>query len=161
LALGDSILSIAVLEPATVGDDDWHPIEAKWRREMAALLKLEPTIRTEAFRRLLMRPGVPPPPARRPHAWGLHDDMLEVMLGQTGFVSRDLASLQQPTLVVVGGQSHPRFHHLAQHMVEVMPAAETMVFPALSHFSPPHREEPDGFSRLLLDFWAQAQENAG
>jgi pimeloyl-ACP methyl ester carboxylesterase len=156
LALGDSILSIAVLEPATIGDDDWGPIEATWRTDMAALPELTPSDRTEAFRRMLMRPGVAPPPARYPPLWDAQDNMLlEVMLERTGFVSGDLANLGQPTLIIVGGQSHPRFQHLAERMVEVMPNAETVVFPALNHFSPPHREEPDRFEGVLLDFWSR------
>ena len=37
LALGDSVRSVVVLEPAFIGDDDWDPAEAKWRSAIGSL----------------------------------------------------------------------------------------------------------------------------
>src|SRR6185436_19439705 len=37
LAIGEAVQSVAVLEPAFIGDDDWHPAEAEWRAAIAAL----------------------------------------------------------------------------------------------------------------------------
>jgi pimeloyl-ACP methyl ester carboxylesterase len=157
LTLGDAILTVTVLEPATIGDDDWDPVEAEWRRSMAALRRLPPDRRSDAFRELLMRPGLAPPAPRVPlSGWGERDDTLQGMLAHTGFMSTELCAIRAPTLVVTGGRSHPRFHRLATRVVEVMPSAVAEVFEHRSHLSPPHRDEPERFAARLTRFWSQA-----
>jgi pimeloyl-ACP methyl ester carboxylesterase len=82
--------------------------------------------------------------------------MLEDMLEHPGFVSSDLAAVRQPALIVIGGQSNPRWSVLGGRLVEVMPDARVEVFPELSHFTPPYRERPEAFEEILLRFWTQA-----
>ncbi len=154
----ESLLSVAVLEPAVIGDDDWHPAEEEWRRSMAELNALPREQRNEAFNTLLMRPGVsrPSPTAPLP-AWGARTEMLEAMLANTGFVSDELAAIEVPVLVVTGGQSSARFALLAGRMVEVIPNAVAELWPQFSHFSPPYRLDPDRFAALLERFWTRAE----
>ncbi len=156
---GDWILSLTVLEPAVIGDDDWHPAEAEWRASMAEVNSLPRDQRAEAFNELLMRPGVSRPPPTVPlPAWDERAEMLEAVLAHTGFESDELAGISTPTLVVACGQSNPRFTLLADRMAEVMPNAVTEVWPDLSHFSPPYRLEPDRFASLLERFWSGSDE---
>ncbi|MGN6378664.1 MAG: alpha/beta fold hydrolase [Gaiellales bacterium] len=162
LAMPDRILSVAVLEPATIGEDAWHPVEASWQAELRRIRALPADARMPDFRRLLMRPGAEPPPSRRASAvWTPQDEMLEDMLEHPGFVSSDLASVAQPALVVIGGQSNPRWNLLADRLAHVMPDARTEVFPGLSHFTPPYREQPARFEDVLVRFWTQASGQPG
>jgi pimeloyl-ACP methyl ester carboxylesterase len=157
LALGADVISVAVLEAAVIGDDDWHPCETAWRADLAAVRDLPPPARGTAFRQLIMGPEEPLPPSLGPPPpWTAKTDMLEDMLALVGFVSRDLAAITRPVLAITGGRSSPRFQHLAERLVGVIPAAEATTFPDCSHLSPPHRAEPARLAAVLLDFWTRA-----
>lgn len=157
LALGAGVLSVTVLEAAVIGDDDWHPCETAWRADLAAVRALPPSARGSAFRKLIMRPDEPLPPALGPPPpWNARTDMLENTLALVGFVSGDLAALSQPVLAITGGRSSPRFQHLAERLVSVVPDAEAQAFAECSHLSPPHRSEPSRLAAMLLDFWTRA-----
>src|SRR6185437_419362 len=69
LALGDSVRSVVVLEPAFIGDDDWDPAEAKWRSAIGSLRAAAGAEQAETFREMLMAAGERAPPSRRPVAW--------------------------------------------------------------------------------------------
>jgi esterase len=158
LAMPDRVLSVAVLEPATIGSDAWDPAEASWQAEMTRIRALPADARMDPFRRLLMRPGLDPPPSRRAGgwAWTAQDEMLEDMLERPGFASSELAGFQGPALIVIGGQSSPRWSVMARRLVDVMPDARVEVFEELSHFTPPYREQPEAFEEIMLGFWTQA-----
>jgi pimeloyl-ACP methyl ester carboxylesterase len=161
LAMPDRILSVSVLEPATIGDDAWHPAEAAWQAEMRRIRALPADARMDPFRRLVMRPGLEPPPSRRVSSvWTPQDEMLEDMIERTGFVSSDLASFRGPALIVIGGDSNPRWRLMADRLVDVMPDACVKEFPSLSHFTPPYREQPEAFQEVMLGFWAQTSAGA-
>ena len=156
LALGDAVRSVALVEPAFIGDDDWHPDEAEWRAAIGSLRSSGPREQVDAFREMLMAPGATPPPSRRPAAWDFRDDLLGMMLTtKTCFASSDLTRLGAPLLLIRGGQSAPRFGHVARRLVQVCPRASEHVFPALHHFAPPYRDEPEELSHLLLGFWSR------
>ena len=155
LALGAAVRSVTVLEPAFIGDDDWDAVEAEWRSRQRDITALPPDQRIVPFRRLLMRPGLDPPPPRETFVWGFRDDLLERMLGgETGFLSADLAAIRAPVLAIRGGRSHPRWEAVSRRLAQVCPDAREHVFPELHHFAPPFREEPDALASVLLDLWA-------
>jgi pimeloyl-ACP methyl ester carboxylesterase len=157
LALGGSVLSVALLEPAFIGDDDWDPAEAEWRAAIGSLRASGSAEQIEAFRGMLIGPGETPPPARGPAAWDFRDDLLGTMLSaDTGFETSDLGAITAPILLVRGGRSAPRFGLVARRLIAVCPRASEHVFPALHHFAPPHREEPEALARVLLGFWGQS-----
>jgi pimeloyl-ACP methyl ester carboxylesterase len=157
LALGERVRSVTVLEPAFIGDDDWDAGEAAWRSRQLALQTLPPGERMTAFRRLLMRPDVQPPPPNRPPRWDRHDELLfRMLIGSTGFVSDDLAAIRAPVLAIRGGRSHPRWEAVSRRLATVCADAREHVFPELHHFSPPFREQPDALAALLLAHWATA-----
>jgi pimeloyl-ACP methyl ester carboxylesterase len=157
LALGDSVGSVTILEPAFIGDDDWDTVEADWRSHQRDLASLPAAERMIAFRQLLMRPGLQAPPPRSPPRWDRQDDMLfRMLIDDTGFVSPDLAAIRAPVLAIRGGRSHPRWAAVSRRLAEVCPNAREHVFPHLHHFAPPFREEPEALAALLLDLWASA-----
>jgi pimeloyl-ACP methyl ester carboxylesterase len=154
LALGDAVRSVALLEPAFIGDDDWHPAEAQWRAAIGSLRATATADEVEAFRAMLMAPGATPPPSRGAAAWDFRDELLGAMLStQTGFASSALAAIRAPVLVLRGGQSAPRFGFVARRVMHVCPPASEHVFRDLHHFAPPYREEPEELAGLLLGFW--------
>jgi pimeloyl-ACP methyl ester carboxylesterase len=157
LALGDSVRSVVVLEPAFIGDDDWDPAEAKWRSAIGSLRAAAGAEQAETFREMLMAPGERAPPSRRPVAWDFRDDVLGTMLsGHTGFESSDLARIGVPVLLVRGGRSAVRFGLAGRRLGEVCPDFRESVFPELHHFAPPFREDPEGLADVLRSFWLAA-----
>lgn len=161
LALGNAVLSLALLEPAVIGDDDWHPSETAWRAGLAAVRDLPADQRGHAFRQLMMRPGEPIPPLGPPPSWDARTDRLEDMLAQVSFVSSDLAAINQQVLAISGGRSNPRMQYQNKRLVQVFPHAGAEVFSQCSHLSSPHRREPARLADMLLDFWARVPESPG
>ena len=160
LALGDAVASVTILEPAFIGDDDWDAIEAEWRAHQLRLTALPAAERMIAFRRLLMRPDLQPPPPRSPPRWDLRDELLfRMLIGETGFLSADLAAIRAPVLAIRGGRSNARWAAVSRRLAEVCPDAREHVFCDLHHFAPPFREQPEQLASLLLNLWSP--ENRG
>lgn len=157
LTLGDSVRSVALLEPAFIGDDDWDPAETGWRAAIGSLRASGPPEQAEALRDMLMAPGEMAPPPRRPVAWNHRDDLLGTMLSaHTGFESSDLVRIGAPVIQVRGGRSAPRFGLVGRRLAEVCADFRESVFPHLHHFAPPFREQPEQLAKLLLGFWLAA-----
>jgi hypothetical protein len=51
-----SVATVAVIDPATIEDDDWSTGEAAWRARMQAILELPPDSQRVAFRQAMMQP---------------------------------------------------------------------------------------------------------
>jgi pimeloyl-ACP methyl ester carboxylesterase len=160
LALGQAVQSLALLEAAFIGDDDWHPAETAWRARNAAVNALPAEQSGPAFRQMLMRPGEPLPPLGPPPPWSPRVGMLEDMLAQVGFTSGDLAAITVPVLAISGGRSHPRFQYQDERLVEVIPHARAEVFSECSHLSPPHKTEPARMAEMLIDFWTSCSPSS-
>jgi pimeloyl-ACP methyl ester carboxylesterase len=79
-----------------------------------------------------------------------------MLIGETGFVTADLAAIRAPVLAIRGGRSHPRWEAVSRRLAEVCPDAREHVFPKLHHFAPPFREEPQALAALLLELWTSA-----
>ena len=43
-----AVRTVAGFEPATIGDDDWSPVETRWRRDLARVRQLVPRQRQQA-----------------------------------------------------------------------------------------------------------------
>jgi pimeloyl-ACP methyl ester carboxylesterase len=158
LALGSAVLSVAVIEPATIGDDDWSEGEAAWRARMDDVFALPAAIQQDAFRRTVAHPDEPPPaePSTPPESVARGVALWTQALRETGLVSDDWKALTQQLLVVTGGRSHPRFAELSDRLLAVAPNAEAALFEGRSHLSSPHRNEPGRMSELLLELWSRA-----
>lgn len=137
LASPDEVSTLALFEPAVIGDDDWSPVERRWRHELSRVRRLPIEQRQSAFRRMLMMPGEDlPSELGPPPLWSLDADRLE------------------DTLAMSGALSHPRFVVLAERLVDVMPYTSSVTFPGCSHLSPPHRVAPGQLQHELRRLWA-------
>ena len=151
----ENVRTIAVYEPASIGDDDWDREETRWRDDLGKVRQLPTWQRQPAFRRLLMAPSSALPldlPA--PPRWDEHTDKLENMLATVGFDSDDLADATAPALVMSGARSNQRFTALTNRLVEVMPQAESVIWDGCSHLAPPHRVAPHQLSDRLTSLWS-------
>lgn len=155
----DTVRSVALVEPATIGDDDWSPTEMQWRQDLRRVRWLPPDQRQAGFRRLLMAAGEEvPAELGPPPLWDTKTDRLEDLLARIGFESGDLSDLTQPTLIISGAQSNRRFHQLAERLVEVLPNASSTTLPHCSHLRPPHRAAPDQLEEQLKMLWSRTPD---
>ena len=150
----ESVRTVSVYEPASIGDDDWSREETRWRRDLGKVRQLPTAQRQPAFRRLLMAPSSElPPDLPTSPPWDEHTDKLENMLAAVRFNSADLVDVTAPALVMSGAQSNGRFTALTDRLVEVMPQAESVSWEGCSHLAPPHRVAPRQLSDLLTHLW--------
>lgn len=149
-----AVQTLALLEPATIGDDDWDPVEAEWRRQLCRVRSLPVEQRQPAFRDLLMGASRSAPSGlAAPPMWDARTDKLEDLLAQVGFTSSDLAIITAPVLVISGALSNPRFIRVAERLLDVLPAATSVTFDGCSHLAPPHRAAPDQLEQELTRLW--------
>ena len=153
----DQVATLAVVEPATIGNDPWHPEEVEYWRRLDEIQLLPDPARQEAFRLMLMAPGEPLPPLGPPPAWTEQDFVIQAALREPGFVSQDLAGIRQPTLVISGGRSHPRFALVAERLTEVLPDVKPVTFPDRSHLSSPQTNEPARVTQLVQQLWERTE----
>ncbi len=151
----ETVRTVAVYEPASIGDDDWSVEEARWRHDLDEVRQLPAGQRQPAFRRLLLAPSSELPPGLpAPPLWDEHTDKLENMLAAVGFDSADLSNATAPALVMSGARSNRRFTALTNRLVEVMPQAESVIWDGCSHLAPPHRVAPHQLSDRLTNLWS-------
>ena len=157
--LGEPVVSVAVCEPATIGDDDWSPVEREWRAQMNRICALEPrSSRPQAFAAAMVADPRTISDARpAPPSWDQRRDRLEAALRRVGFASFDLQRLSQSCLILTGANSHERFQLVANRLVEVIPHARAISYPGTSHLAPPMRERPSDVAADLLSFWHDAE----
>lgn len=149
-----AVRTVAVYEPASIGDDDWHPAEVAWRMEFAGVRALPVDHRQAAFRQMLLRDRAGLPPGLGPApSWDERSDALEDMLDRTGFVSRDLVEISCPTLILSGALSSERFQAAAERLTEVIRGARAVTLAGCSHLAPPHRVAPDRLTAELTGLW--------
>ena len=150
LADGTRASTLVLIEPATVGDDQYASA-AGWSSAVAELRRLPVAERAGAFARLVSAPNEPPLEAST--GWDDRVDLLEDALAETGFTSSDLANLSQPTLIISGGRSSSRFSDAADRVVAVMPNAEPLVVPRLTHMQV--REALPEITDSMRVFWSR------
>ena len=156
LALGPKVQTLALIEPATIGDDDWSASEAAWRTRIDEIFALSPTEHQLAFCTQMVPEGTAAPQQTPLTAAEIERD-LRLYAGairRTGFLSSDLARLAQPVLVATGGLSHPRFADVADRLIEILPNARAVDFPTCSHLHSPQRHEPAALAEALLQTWS-------
>ena len=150
LAQRDRVRTLVLIEPATVGDDLWSEDEAAFSAALADLRRLPVADRPAAFARLASPQDEP---SLGPLGeWDVRTDLLEDALADPGFGSSDLAVLKQPTLVISGGRSAARFMDVAHRLISVMPGAEQVVIPSLTHMRV--RDGLDEVTDAIREFWA-------
>ena len=62
----------------------------------------------------------------------------------------DAARITQPTLIIAGELSPPRFHQACAIATDLLPGASTTVLPAVSHLMP--LQDPAGLAAVIAGF---------
>jgi pimeloyl-ACP methyl ester carboxylesterase len=159
----ERLLSLALLEPAWMGDDELSPQEEDVWREFDRIATLPSAEMMPAFLAMQLAPGVepPPPPPRPPPPW-----MATRPAGLRTFVATfrattldldDLRAFTEPVYFALGGKSNPNYYaRMADRARTIFPNFTLDVFDARHHFDPPHRIEPERTARALRTHWARA-----
>jgi pimeloyl-ACP methyl ester carboxylesterase len=159
----ERLLSLALLEPAWMGNDDLSPKERDVWREIDRIATLPPTEMMPAFVAIQLAPGVepPPPPPGPPPPWmatrpaGLR--ALMAAFRSSNLKLDDLRTLEQPVYFALGGRSNPNYYaRMAERARGIFPNFTLEVFNERHHFDPPHRREPERTAQALRTHWARA-----
>ena len=158
----DRLKSLALIEPAWIGNEDWS---AEDRADWAALdqlMTLPNEERMNAFIRWHMRPGVEPPkpqlPPGPPPPWmakrpaGL--EALSQAFRSYRLDRARLCLLRGPVYYAVGSLSREFFERNGKTLASCFLDFRMEVYKGRSHFDPPHRAEPERFAQALLELWA-------
>ena len=159
----ERLLSLSLLEPAWMGNDDLSPEEREVWREFDRIATLPPEEMMPAFVAIQLAPGVepPPPPPGPPPPWmATRPAGLRAFLAAFSSSNLDLdnlRALEQPVYFALGGRSNPNYYgRMAERAREIFPNFTLDVFDERHHFDPPHRSEPERTARALRAQWARA-----
>lgn len=162
----DRLLSLALNEPAWIGNAGQTPAERAVWREAERIMSLPPEEMMPAFARMQLAPGVEPPapPPGPPPPW-----MAKRPPALSAFMQRfrthdidhsALRAFSRPVLYTVGGRSGSYYRDMADRLAAVFPDFTIETFPDRHHFDPPHRTEPERFAAILRALWERASDRA-
>jgi pimeloyl-ACP methyl ester carboxylesterase len=160
----ERLLSLALIEPAWLGNEGLSPEEQGVRREFERIMSLPAEQMMPAFVAVQLAPGVqpPPPPPGPPPPWmasrpaGLRAFLLTFNSSRLDLDR--LRSFERPVYFALGGRSNPEYYALmAERAREIFPDFTLDVFEDRHHFDPPHRIEPERTARALRAHWARAE----
>lgn len=158
----ERLLSLALIEPAWMGNDDLSPEEADVWRELDRIATLPPAEMMAAFVAIQLAPGVappPPPPGPAPQWMLTRPAGLRTFVGAFSSSTLDLDELRafkQPVYFALGGMSNPSYYaQIADRARVIFPNFTLEVFDERHHFDPPHRIEPERTARALRAHWAR------
>ena len=159
----DLVKSLALIEPAWVGNEDLSQFEMEYWLQMDKIWKLPIEERMNAFVRHNLRHGVPPPPpppnpappwfSFRPAGFSA----MGTAFRRADLSTRFLSEYSGPVYLALGGLSHPIEQYKADRLLRLFSHIRLEVFPQCHHFDPPHRLEPQRFAAVLERFWAEAE----
>jgi pimeloyl-ACP methyl ester carboxylesterase len=163
----ERLLSLALIEPAWLGNEGLGPEEQAVWREFGRIMELAPERLMPAFVTTQLAAGVepPPPPPGPPPPWmatrpaGLRM-FLQTFLNSSLDVDR-LRTFNKPVLFVLGGRSNPDYYgREAERAREIFSDFTLEVFEQRHHFDPPHRIEPERTAKVLRHLWSRADQLA-
>lgn len=154
--------SLALIEPAWIGNEGWTPEETAYWAEADVIMALPPAERMGRFLRMLLRPGVQPPPrppgppppwmANRPA--GL--EAVHRSFRSSGLDFESLREFRKPVYLALGSLTNPiKIEREAQRMISMLPNVEVEVYEGRHHLDSPHMAEPERFARALRKLWRQ------
>jgi pimeloyl-ACP methyl ester carboxylesterase len=160
----ERLLSLALLEPAWLGNDGLSPAEQDVWRQFDQIATLPAAEMMPAFVAAQLAPGVepPPPPPGPPPPWmATRPAGLRAFLATFSSSTLDLDALrafEQPVYFALGGRSNPNYYaRIAERARSIFPDFTLEVFDERHHFDPPHRIEPERTARALRALWARAE----
>ncbi len=156
--------SLALIEPAWMGNDGLSPQERSVRREFERIAELPPPQRMPAFVANQLAPGVkppsrvdPPPPWLATRPAGLA--ALTRTFGASRLCVDILRSFRRPVYFALGARSNPNNYKLmAERASKIFPDFTLDVFQERSHVDPPHQAEPARLARALSAHWSRASD---
>ncbi len=159
----ERLLSLALIEPAWMGNDELTAEErATWRR-FKDIEALPPDQMMAAFVASQLAAGVeppPPPPGPQPPWMASRPAGLQTITEtfRTGSLDLDrLRAFDKPVLFALGGRSNPDYYgRMAQRATTIFPDVTIEVFAQRHHFDPPHRIEPERTATVLRALWERA-----
>jgi pimeloyl-ACP methyl ester carboxylesterase len=159
----ERLLSLALLEPAWIGNDELSPEEQDVWREVDRIAALPPTEMMPAFVAVQLAQGVepPPPPPGPPPPWmATRPAGLRTLIAAFGSETLDLDALrafERPVYFALGGRSNPSYYgRMAERARGIFTDFTLEVFDERHHFDPPHRVEPERTARALRALWARS-----
>ncbi|HWG08616.1 MAG TPA: alpha/beta hydrolase [Solirubrobacteraceae bacterium] len=161
----ERVLSLALLEPAWMGNEGLDPAEEAVWREFDRIATLAPEQMMPAFVAAQLAPGVEPPPAPPgpPPPWmATRPAGLRAFINAVRSSSLDLDRLRtfpEPVYFALGGRSNPDyFGRMAERARAIFADFTLDVFEERHHFAPPHRVEPKRMVQALRAHWARSHD---
>jgi pimeloyl-ACP methyl ester carboxylesterase len=159
----ERLLSLALIEPAWMGNDELSAEEHTIWRESDRIAALPPEQMLPAFVANQLATGVeppPPPPGPQPPWMASRPAGLRTLIETFRTSSLDLDRLRafdKPVLFVLGGRSNPDYYgRMAERAGTIFPDMTLEVFAERHHFDPPHRIEPERTATVLRALWERA-----
>ena len=159
----ERLLSLALLEPAWMGNEELGPEEQALWREFDRIATLPPQEMMPAFVSIQLAPGVepPPPPPGPPPPWmAARPAGLRALIATFRSSLLDLDRLRaftRPVYFALGGRSNPDYYgQMAERASALFPDFTLERFEERHHFDPPHRIEPERTAQALRLLWARA-----
>ncbi len=158
--------SLALIEPSWIGNEGRTPEEAAFWAQADGVMALPPAERLGGFLRLLLRPGVEPPPRPPgpPPPWmatrpaGV--EALHRACEASRFDPEGLRGFRRPVYLALGALSIAYFHAVAQRLSGILPNAEVEIYEDRHHLDPPHMADPERFARALRELWGRTPSQA-
>ena len=159
----ERLLSLALIEPAWMGNDELTAGERTTWRTFDTIAALPPEQMLRAFIANQLATGVeppPPPPGPQPSWMASRPAGLRTLLEAFRASSLDLDRLRafdKPVLFALGGKSNPDYYgRMAERAGTIFPDMTLEVFAERHHFDPPHRIEPERTATVLRALWQRA-----
>jgi len=157
----DRLRSLALIEPAWIGNEGWTPEDKVDWAELDRVMTLPNEERMSAFTRWHMRPGAEPPkmqlPPGPPPPWmaqrpaGL--EAIERAFKAYRLDRERFRLLKHPVYYALGSLSRSFFERNGNTLAGFFPNFRAEVYEGRSHFDPPHRAEPERFAQALHQIW--------
>jgi pimeloyl-ACP methyl ester carboxylesterase len=156
----DRLLSLALLEPAWVGNDRRSEPELRVQEAFDRTWRLPDDELMRRFVELQLAPGVeapPAPPGPTPPWMAKRPAGIKALTAAFAEYPLDLEALGRfsaPVYYALGGRSNPDYYGaMARRLGELFVDYELDTFAERHHFDPPHRAEPERLAAGLLELW--------
>jgi pimeloyl-ACP methyl ester carboxylesterase len=159
----ERLLSLALLEPAWIGNEDLTEDERRVWTEIERIRDLPPDEKMPRFVRVQLAPGIepPPPPPGSPPPWmakrpaGI--DAITRAFERHEIDAARLRAFDSPVYFALGELSNPdSFGRMAERAGELFPHFTLERWEGRHHFDPPHRAEPERLASSLAAIWELA-----
>jgi len=164
----ERLLSLALLEPAWMGNEELSAGEQAVWQEFLRVQRLPADRLMPEFARLQLAPGVEPPapePGSPPRWMALRPAGIRALLDAfTDYELKldTLRAFEQPVYFALGELSNPRWYcGMAERARDLFGDFTLDVFSGRHHLDPPHRAEPELLAARLRDVWRRAGATVG